>query len=89
MEEYFEGLDSKGKKAFIEQDSENVNDKDIKLPKVLSYQYCSVLIYACMQEARHEYRSALIVRQLLKLPFEKLNKDHVKLIENMITFSEV
>lgn len=92
VEEYFRELKSnEEKKDFITQDSENVDDEDkiIKLPKVV-INNCSVLIYACMQEARHEYRSALIVGQLLeKLPFEKLNKDHVKLIEDMITFSEV
>ena len=92
VEEYFRELESnEDKKDFIKQNSEDVDDEDIKLPKVV-INNCQFCIDLCtyMQEARHEYRSALIVGQLLeKLPFEKLNKDHVKLIESMITFSEV
>ena len=45
------------------------------------------------QKAKHEYRSALIVKRLMnELTFEALEKDkgcYIKLVQDMITFSEV
>lgn len=70
MEEYFEGLDSKGKKAFIKQVSEDVDDEnaddkdvdddDINLPKVINkYINCSVLIYAYRKQGMNTDQPSL------------------------------
>ena len=48
MEEYFEGLKSnEEKKDFIKQNSEDVDDEDIKLPKVV-INNCQFCIDLCM-----------------------------------------
>lgn len=106
VKEYYKELETKPNglekmKEFITSeedeygDNENVDSyvKKKELPKVIIIILgCSFMINT--QKAKHEYRSALIVKCMMnKLTFDKrFEKDkgcYINLIQDMITFSEV